>query len=238
MNFSHEISSSSDDESSSETSATTNDVVAAAYEYGTRCPSVDKTAKVSTNRLLTEPTAIPVHIESIENEIEFRQSNRSADFIRGEEEENKQEQYIQQGQLLHHLFASIGTENDIPGAIEQLSFEGVLESEEQEEKLHKLAAWALNNPKVKDWYSGRWELFNECSIIFPDENGKLQTRRPDRVMMDGQEVVVVDFKFGKPRPEYLEQVREYIHLLCEMGYDHISGYLWYVYNNKIEEVEL
>ncbi len=213
------------------------DVIAAAYEYGVRCPSVDKALKVSTNRLLIEPTEIPVHIESIENEIEFKQSNRSVNFIRGDEEEDKQEQYIHQGQLLHHLFASIGTEDDIPGAIEQLSFEGVLESAEQEEKLYKLTAWALNNPKVKDWYSGRWKLFNECSIIYPDEEGNLQTRRPDRVMMNDKEVVVVDFKFGKPRPEYIEQVREYIHLLEEMGYSNISGYLWYVYNNKLEEVE-
>ena len=212
--------------------------VTAAYEFGTRCPSVEKAAKASTNRLLTEPTAIPVHIESIDNEIEFKQSNRSADFIRGDEEEDKQEQYIQQGQLMHHLFASIGTAEDIPSAIEQLSFEGVLESAEQEEKLRKLAAWALGNPKVKDWYSGRWELFNECAIIYPDEEGKLQTRRPDRVMMDKKEVVVVDFKFGRPRPEYVEQVREYIHLLEEMGYQHISGYLWYVYTNKIEEVDV
>lgn len=212
------------------------DVVAAAYEYGTRCASVDKASKISTNRLLSSPTAIPIHIESIENEIEFKQSNRSADFIRGDEED-KQEQYIQQGQLLHHLFASIGTEEDIPGAIEQLCFEGVLESEGQEEQLRKLADWALKNPKVKDWYSGRWKLFNECAIIYPDNEGNLQTRRPDRVMMDEKQVVVVDFKFGKPRPEYEDQVREYIHLLDEMGYSNISGYLWYVYNNKLEEVK-
>ena len=223
-------------EAAEEGSETENDCVVAAYEYGIRCPSVNKEAKVSTNRLLTEPTAIPIHIESIENEIEFKQSNRSADFIRGDEED-KQAEYIHQGQLLHHLFASIGTEKDIPSAIEQLSFEGVLESAEQEQQLQKLAAWALHNPKVKDWYSGRWELFNECAIIFPDENSKLQTRRPDRVMMDGKEVVVVDFKFGRPRPEYVSQVQEYIRLLSEMGYSNISGYLWYVYNNKLEEVE-
>ena len=226
-----------EDKSSEKKEDESNDVIAAAYEYGIRCKSVNKESKVTTNRLLTEPSAIPIHIESIENEIEFKQSNRSADFIRGDEEENKQEQYIHQGVLLHHLFASIGTESDLPNAIEQLSFEGVLESVEQEQELQKLAAWALNNPKVKDWYSGHWRLFNECAIIYPDENGKLQTRRPDRVMMDGKEVVVVDFKFGKPRPEYLEQVREYIHLLEEMGYTHINGYLWYVFANKLEKVE-
>lgn len=224
-------------ETSKDEKVEANGSYATTYEYGERCPSVHKETKLSTNRLLTEPTAMPIHIESIENETEFKQSNRSADFIRGDEEEEKQEHYIHQGLLLHKLFASIGTEDDLPSAIEQLCFDGVLESAEQEEKLRKLAEWALNNPKVKDWYSGRWQLFNECSIIYPDEQGNLQTRRPDRVMMDGNEVVVVDFKFGKPRPEYIEQVREYIQLLTQMGYQHISGYLWYVYTNKLEEVE-
>ena len=215
---------------------TEDNAVAAFYEYGERCKSEVKQSSASTNRLLIEPDAIPIRIESIENEIEFKQSNRSADFIRGDEEEDKQEQYIQQGQLLHHLFASIGTAEDLPQAIEQLSFEGILESAEQEEQLHKLAAWALKNPKAKDWYSGDWQLYNECSIIYPDENGNLQTRRPDRVMMKDNEVVVVDFKFGKKRPEYIEQVKEYIHLLTEMGYQHVTGYLWYVFTNQIDEV--
>ena len=212
------------------------DTVAEQYEFGTRSKSEEKQTESSTNRLLTAPTPIPIHLESIENEIEFKQSNRSADFIRGDEEESKQEQYIHQGQLLHHLFASIGTEEDLPNAIEQLCFEGVLESTAQEEEIRRLASWALNNPKVKDWYSGEWELFNECSIIYPDEDGKLQTRRPDRVMVKDDEVVVVDFKFGKKRPEYLVQVQEYISLLSEMGYTHITGYLWYVFANQLEEV--
>ena len=55
-------------------------------------------------------------------------------------------------------------------------------------------------------------------------------------MTDGHEMVVVDFKFGKPKPEYHEQVREYMTLLQDMGYSHIKGYLWYVYNNQIVEV--
>ena len=46
------------------------------------------------------------------------------------------------------------------------------------------------------WYSGNWELYNECAIIYK-EKGELQTRRPDRVMMKDGKVVVVDFKFGK-----------------------------------------
>lgn len=65
----------------------------------------------------------------------------------------------------------------------------------------------------------------------------MQTRRPDRVMMKDGQVVVVDFKFGKKRPGYNRQVGEYMNLLASMGYKHIRGYLWYVFNNELEEVE-
>jgi hypothetical protein len=49
-------------------------------------------------------------------------------------------------------------------------------------------------------------------------------------------MIVIDFKFGAPRPEYHEQVRRYMNLLSTMGHSRIEGYLWYVLRNKIESV--
>lgn len=207
------------------------------YEYGTLCLSDTSKKKItSTNRLTTEAEALSVIIESLETEVEFKQSNRSADFIRGDEEEDKESRYIRQGQLLHHLFASIGQESDLPQAIERLRFEGIIESTEQEEQIRKLAAWALHNPRVKEWYNGEWRLYNECAIIYTDADGKVQTRRPDRVMMKKDKVVVVDFKFGKKKDIYNRQVREYMDLLISMGYTHVEGYLWYVFANELEAI--
>lgn len=208
------------------------------YEYGEICISGEKKKSDSTNRLVAKPDAVNVKIESLETEIDFKQSNRSADFIRGDEdeEENLRSQYIRQGQLLHTLFASIDTKEDLTAAIERLLFEGVIESAEKAQEIYEIAEKALNLDEVKDWYSGEWTLYNECSIIYNDEQGKMQTRRPDRVMMKGNEVVVVDFKFGKKKPEYSTQVREYMSLLSEMGYTDIKGYIWYVYSGELENV--
>lgn len=208
------------------------------YEYGEICISGEKKKSDSTNRLVAIPDAVNVKIESLETEIDFKQSNRSADFIRGDEdeEENLRSQYIRQGQLLHTLFASIDTKEDLTAAIERLLFEGVIESAEKAQEIYEIAEKALNLDEVKDWYSGEWTLYNECSIIYNDEQGKMQTRRPDRVMMKGNEVVVVDFKFGKKKPEYSTQVREYMSLLSEMGYTDIKGYIWYVYSGELENV--
>ena len=94
----------------------------------------------------------------------------------------------------------------------------------------------LESPKVSDWFSDRWKVFNECSIL-KIEDGVATEHRPDRVMQDDKETVVVDFKFGKPKPEYHDQVKEYMELLGSMGHQNVKGYLWYVYPNKIVEVE-
>ena len=203
------------------------------YEWGEVCLS-EKEEKEITNKLQVKPEGVNVWMESIDTPIKFKQSNRSASFINNEEVEEN-EKYIQQGELLHNLFAYIRTSDDVLMALKRLRMEGVITSDAQEKEIQKLATWALGHPKVKDWFSGNWELFNECTII-STEKGQIKTHRPDRVMMKDGQVIVVDFKFGKKRTSYFNQVREYMSLLASMGYSNIRGYLWYVFNNELEEV--
>ena len=205
------------------------------YQLGEVCPSkTSSSKKVSTNKLVQTPESIPVKLESLDTPIEFKQSNRSADFIDGEDDMSGK--YIRQGQVMHSLFSMIRTPNDVPGAIARLRMEGIIESDKHEQQTLKLVNWALKHPQVKEWFSGEWNLYNECAILYR-ENGELQTRRPDRVMMKDGEVIVVDFKFGKPYPEYNIQVKEYMDLLHGMGYEQVSGYLWYVFYNQLEKIE-
>jgi hypothetical protein len=130
----------------------------------------------------------------------------------------------------------IKTSANVPSAIERLRIEGIIESDSHEQQIRKLTDWALKHPKVKEWFSGSWELYNECAILYY-ENGELQTRRPDRVMVKGDEAIVVDFKFGKHNTVYEDQVREYMNLLAEMGYGNVRGYVWYVFYNELEEIK-
>ena len=205
------------------------------YQMGEVCPSEEPTKeKVEINKLNIKPQSISVRMESIDTNIEFKQSNRSASFIEGEDDGSGK--YIRQGEIMHNLFAMVRTPKDVPSAIERLRMEGIIESGAHERQILKLTNWALKHPKVKEWFSGTWELYNECAILYR-ENGVLQTRRPDRVMIKDGEVIVVDFKFGKPYPEYKAQVREYMDLLEDMGYDHVRGYIWYVFYNELEEIE-
>ena len=210
------------------------------FSWGTLMPKEDKGhQKESQNPFLQKTTSVSIDINTFDNPVSFRQSNRSKDFISEQDEESdeqQQRQYIQTGSILHQIFSTIRTSADIDGALKRLQLEGILYDEQvTAEKISSMLRKRLQNARVADWFSDRWTLFNECAILSV-ENGEVIERRPDRVMTDGKEWVVVDFKFGSPKDEYLDQVREYMQLLADMGHTDIKGYLWFVYSNKIQEV--
>ena len=219
------------------TDSKTSDIV---FTYGE--PYIPKQKVVMEIKLNSNVFTLPS--EMMETEIvvspkmpEFKQSNKSRDLIVGDEEEEQQKYYIKMGTVLHSLFSTIRTHDDIDGALKQLELDGVLYDENiSKEKVREMIRKRLESEKVSDWFSDRWEIFNECSIISMNK-GKMEVHRPDRVMKDANETIVVDFKFGKPRQEYHDQVKGYMDLLSGMGHPNVKGYLWYVYPNKIVEVK-
>ena len=208
------------------------------YEYGVIMPSGSrkKDSATSGNKLSQTSEDLPIYIESLETNIKFKQSNRSAAFIAGEEDEHSQDFYISRGQLLHYLFASVKTAEDLNQAVEKLKFEGIIETAEQEAEITRIARKALTQPQICKWFDGTWEVINECSIIYPLADGTVKTERPDRVMQKDGQVVVLDFKFGRKKAEYQQQVAGYMKLLREMGHKQVEGYVWYVYTNELDPV--
>ena len=204
---------------------------------GSRSSSRDSRS-TSDNPFLQPAEPIAVDFRYMESQVNFRQSNRSQAFIEADESnEIERLNYIQTGSVLHQIFSMIRTTDDLEDALKQLQFEGVLYDEQiTPERITAMLRKRLQDPRVADWFSPRWNLFNECTILTM-EDGEVKERRPDRVMTDGQHWVVVDFKFGSPKPEYDDQVREYMALIKTMQPEAaVNGYLWFVYSNKIEEV--
>ena len=192
----------------------------------------------SPNPFSVTPSPLMIPISTFAPHMDFRQSNRSMAFINGEDESDTKS-YIQLGSILHEVFSTIRTTADIAPALKRLELEGILYDENNtSEKVVSMLRKRLSNPKVKDWFSDKYTLYNECTILKLEE-GQLLERRPDRVMTDGRNWIIVDFKFGSPKPEYESQVREYMSLIREMHPSQditIQGYLWFVYSNKIIEV--
>ncbi len=206
------------------------------FSYGEPVIPEVKERKISLNVFEQTAEKMQVTIHHTASQQTFKQSLQSRDFIEGDEEEEQQKHYIKLGTVMHAIFSTIHTHEDIEGALKNLEHNGVLYDDNvSREKLVKMIRQRLESDKVKDWFSDRWILFNECTIL-RRVNSSLVQQRPDRVMKDAHETIVVDFKFGKPHEEYFDQVREYMHLLSAMGHQNVKGYLWYVYPNKVVEV--
>ena len=215
------------------------------FSYGELEIVETKAKKKSDNIFTPEVENMNVDMATFSNKVEFKQSNKSRDFVADDDEntdddDRKQLSYIKTGKILHYLFSTINTTDDIDTSLAQLEMDGLIEeSDTNIKRLRDMLHKRFSNRQVADWFSSRWTIFNECTILDYDAaTDTVREHRPDRVMKDEKtgEVVIVDFKFGSPRPEYVEQVNRYKALTQNMGYPNVKGYLWFVYSNRIEEV--
>lgn len=194
-----------------------------------------------SNVFLQSSTPLPVTVRNTQNTPEFRESNKSQEFLLTEEEEAQQQrsQYIQMGNILHALFATIHTADNIPSALLRLEMDGMLYGQDiTAEALNSHINECLRNPQIADWFSDRWHLYNECTILEYDAaNDTHIEHRPDRVMTDGRETIVVDFKLFSFKPSYRTQVQRYMELLHRMGHSNVRGYLWMIMSNKVYEIK-
>ena len=177
----------------------------------------------------SEELGVGFHAEPLR--LTFRQSNRSKTYInRGDD--SPLSEFIEQGNLLHEVFARIRTAADVPRAVDDLFTQGII-NKAQRTEIAEFVSQAVQQPGASDWFSGKYELFNECTILTTAADGTVKQLRPDRVMRAEGRTVVVDFKFGQPHAEHKRQVGNYMQRLREMGFEGVEGYLWYVKQQNI-----
>lgn len=136
------------------------------------------------------------------------------------------------GILMHRAMEQATSMEDVARQIDTSVESGLITPEEATDLKEKITE-AVNKCGVSEWFDGSWEsVKNECEII---DNGK--SRRPDRVMIRGDEAVVVDYKFGSLRTEtHSRQIEAYASMLRRMGYDSVKGYLWYITLGEVDQV--
>ena len=212
------------------------------FEYGTLVPEThEKEHAVADNPFLIKPDKHIVSIATYPQAATFKQSNKSIEFVKGEDvDPSDRTRYIKIGNVLHQLFSTIYTTADIPTRLNELEQQGIIYNDEiTSAQLRTRIEDAITNPQVQEWFSKSWQLYNECTILeYNKDTNEMEEHRPDRVMTNGKEFVVVDFKFGKEREEYKKQVQQYMEILIRMGHKKVSGYLWYVVKNNVVEVNI
>jgi ATP-dependent exoDNAse (exonuclease V) beta subunit len=205
------------------------------FTYGTFSTfQTDKEVKSDSNPLSYKGDMLLVPMSSKQADYEFRQSNQSKEFVKLSEEDNDREAYIQQGNLLHHIFSRVEKLEDIPGVLHDLEINGFFSTTVSIEDIRRKLRHIFQEPLARRWFDGSWRVYNERSILVKGEAEK--HLRMDRVMMNDDEIIVVDYKFGERKDKkHIEQVKRYMKKMAALEQKPVSGYLWYL-NDRINEI--
>ena len=159
----------------------------------------------------------------------LRLRRRSENYFSEEKQENK----INLGKIIHEVLAAIKTADEVDSVVDQLIFQGIITSAIANDIRHQIKLM-VNDPKISSWFNGTYRVINERSILSGDEGIK----RPDRIMIGEDKLIVVDYKSGERELEkYQHQVKSYMRKLKACGYENITGYIWYTKPNKRIKVE-
>jgi hypothetical protein len=155
---------------------------------------------------------------------------------------------ISLGNLYHSIFEHIHTLEDVPRAIQLLESKGcfttLLDAQEAEATVTRLIKTIT--PEHPQWFSPNWQVLNERAILFLEHQSPA-TRSPDRVVVNGQQAIIIDYKTARdvlrkapdgtyiPPAKNLQQVEEYKQLLTQIGYTDIKAYLWYILDEIVVE---
>ena len=147
---------------------------------------------------------------------------------------------IEKGNCIHEALSVIKDSTDTDNQIDRLYKTGKLKEtfiscEEMKTEIARL----ISLPEVRDWFKPKLQILNERTILsktlLSDKKVKEQ-HRPDRIIIDKDKVIVVDYKTGEKRKSHHKQVREYMNFLSQMGFKNIEGYLWYIYPHEVIKV--
>lgn len=135
-----------------------------------------------------------------------------------------------EGILLHQILSEIIRHEETAQVLDR--YERAMQITAEDRKRYETLINNLwKDETIKGWFSGVGEVKTEV-VVLPKDG---ETKRMDRVVIDGKKATVIDFKNGQPKSEDNRQLKEYASLLTEMGYE-VNGYLLYLKNGEVRAV--
>lgn len=141
-----------------------------------------------------------------------------------------------EGSVLHAVLENVIESSDLRAAFEKVRVRGLITREEIEH-YYSLLENAIESVADRGWFDGSMRVMTERPLL---KKGEIM-RRPDRVMADSSgRLIVIDYKFGSSnkKPMHIRQVSNYMKKLKEYSdCNEIEGYVWYIAEDKIEEIK-
>ncbi len=199
--------------------------------YGTLTIRAAKEATQSTFGF-EAAEAIGATLQSDSSQVRFRQSQEGIMHAKMGDDSDIVTDRKEIGTICHDLLSRIKTRNDVERVVATAWNKGVFAGREQCAQVKEYINKIWENEQMAAWYDGSWKLLCEQGILIDEEE-----RRPDRVMIRGNEAIVLDYKFGAEKSEHCKQVQDYMKAMQQLGYTKVSGYLWYAQNSQSEALK-
>ena len=133
------------------------------------------------------------------------------------------------GIVLHDILSEVRTPEDLDAAVAAAVLDGRLNAAEGDSARALLRGRIAAHP---EWFPSALEedmqVYNERALF--DADGS--EHRPDRVILRGREVTVIDYKFGHEEERYRYQLRRYARLYRALGYEVTGAWIWYVEEDR------
>lgn len=147
-----------------------------------------------------------------------------------------EEEQITHGKIIHEALALMNNEHDTDRAIASLLRNGIITEGEAEHYRNELYE-IVRSDKFSIMFDDGYEVLNERNIICRDKDSNaFAVRRPDRVLIKHDNVLIFDYKTGGHDKKYEQQLREYMDAYKEMGYK-ARGFIAYTLNKQLQEVK-
>ena len=166
---------------------------------------------------------------------EIKQANTLTNYLSTPLTVNfRTKEYIQEERLwgtkIHDYLSQIYTREDVEKVTKSIQSEKGLD-ENTKNTLAQIVTNIFSHPQATILFGEQATIKNEVEII--DKNGK--SHRIDRLILNGKDCTLIDYKTGKQEDKHTEQLNLYGNLLQEAGFN-VSG-MYLVYIDEKQKVE-
>ncbi|MEP0987430.1 UvrD-helicase domain-containing protein [Ekhidna sp.] len=134
-----------------------------------------------------------------------------------------------EGILLHQILSEIIHHEDTNRVLDRYEC-GMQITNEDRKRYENLINRLWQDEQIRSWFDGNGQVKTEV-VVLPKDG---EIKRMDRVIINGNKATVIDFKSGRPKSEDNRQLKEYVALLSEMGYE-VDGYLLYLVGGEVRK---
>jgi ATP-dependent exoDNAse (exonuclease V) beta subunit len=132
------------------------------------------------------------------------------------------------GKNFHELMSICNSKDELILKLEELIRQGTVDQTNRDSILEKANNFfdCIENAGIS---VGVQEIINEELILVQDDEAK----RPDRILVKSDELIVIDYKTGKEKLQHQFQISNYNSILQEMYGLKVKSYLYYTETNEL-----